>query len=158
MLTVDIERLWNQDTSPQEIPDDNAFRHWLTSAYLDDNDSEAALVIVDAETIQTLNREYREQDKATNVLSFPANLDPVDGVRHLGDIIICAPVIATEARQQHKPVTAHWAHMAIHGMLHLQHFDHVDDDDAKIMEAKEVELLEKLGFDNPYTYNPATLN
>jgi len=100
--------------------------------------------------MQTLNRDYRQADKTTNVLSFPANLGELDGVTHLGDIIVCAPVISTEAQQQSKSIAAHWAHMLIHGMLHLQNYDHDSDDDAKVMENIEIELLAKIGISNPY--------
>ena len=119
-------------------------------AYLGNSSAEAALVIVDETMMQTLNRDYRQADKTTNVLSFPANLSELDGMTHLGDIIVCAPVISTEAQQQSKSIAAHWAHMLIHGMLHLQNYDHDSDDDAKVMENIEIELLAKIGISNPY--------
>lgn len=154
MLSVDIERQLKQADGS---PDNAQLTQWLSTAYLGDVSAEAALVIVDEATIQTLNRDYREQDKPTNVLSFAANLAAINGVKHLGDIIICAPVIALEAAQQNKTLTAHWAHMAIHGMLHLQDFDHIDEQQAQTMEAKEIELMAKLGFNNPYRANESTL-
>ncbi|OUR95204.1 rRNA maturation RNase YbeY [Gammaproteobacteria bacterium 42_54_T18] len=98
-----------------------------------------------------LNFTYRKKDYATNVLSFPFEAPEGIAVNLLGDIIICAPVVCQEASEQHKTERSHWAHLAIHGTLHLLGFDHVDDDDAEIMEAIEVKTMAKLGFTDPYT-------
>ena len=146
MLTLDIDRQHSQN----DIPSNDELEQWAAMAYLGDSSAKAALVIVDEAVMQTLNRDYRQADKTTNVLSFPANLSELDGVTHLGDIIVCAPVISTEAEQQSKSIAAHWAHMLIHGMLHLQNYDHDSDDDAKVMENIEIELLAKIGISNPY--------
>ena len=146
MLTLDIDRQHSQN----DIPSNDELEQWAAMACLGDSSAEAALVIVDETVMQTLNRDYRQADKTTNVLSFPANLSELDGVTHLGDIIVCAPVISTEAQQQSKNIAAHWAHMLIHGMLHLQNYDHDSDDDAKVMENIEIELLAKIGISNPY--------
>ena len=102
---------------------------------------------VDIKEGQALNREYRDKDYATNVLSFPYETEPVV----LGDLVICAPVVAREAAEQSKTLEAHYAHLIVHGMLHLQGYDHeTGDDDAQRMEDKERAILASLGFDDPY--------
>lgn len=114
--------------------------------------AEVTVRIVDEDEMHHLNKSYRGKDKSTNVLSFTADIPPeieLD-VPLLGDIIICAPVIAKEALQQEKTLKGHWAHMVIHGVLHLLGYDHESEEDAKVMEEKEVALLEQLGFDHPY--------
>lgn len=146
MLTLDIDRQHSQD----DLPTNDELEQWATLAYLGKSSAEAALVIVDEAVMQRLNLDYRQADKTTNVLSFAANIGEIDGITHLGDIIVCAPVISAEAQQQSKNVAAHWAHMLIHGMLHLQNYDHGNDAEAQAMESIEVELLAKLGISNPY--------
>jgi probable rRNA maturation factor len=114
--------------------------------------AELTLRIVDKDEITELNSTYRHKNKPTNVLSFPFET-PV-GVKLdtpiLGDIVICADVIKEEARSQQKTLEAHWAHMVVHGMLHLLGYDHEKDRDAEKMEAEEIAILKKLGFNNPY--------
>lgn len=112
------------------------------------------LRIVDENEGAAINRSYRERDYATNVLSFGSELPEVmlealDEIP-LGDLVICAPVVAREALEQDKALDAHWAHMLVHGLLHLQGFDHETDDQADTMEALEARILAGLGFDNPY--------
>ena len=102
--------------------------------------------IVGAEEGQMLNREYRQQDHATNVLTFDYQLEPLV----LADLILCAPVVAKEADQQRIPLQAHYAHLLVHGCLHAQGYDHVKDADAHLMEARESEILLALGFADPY--------
>jgi len=100
---------------------------------------------------RTLNRQWRQKDKPTNVLSFPdGESHDENGVLGLGDIVICAPVVNAEAREQGKAATAHWAHMVVHGVMHLLGYDHVRDRDARRMEAREVEILSSFGYSNPY--------
>lgn len=106
--------------------------------------------VVDSNESQQLNHQYRGKDKPTNVLSFPSDLPEEIGINLLGDLVICAPVVAEEAKQQSKPLLAHWAHMVIHGTLHLQGYDHIEDDQAEAMEALEIKLLQGLNFANPY--------
>jgi len=101
-----------------------------------------------------LNRDYRGRDYATNVLSFPAGAVPAVEPRPLGDLVVCASVVAREAREQRKPVRAHWAHLVVHGVLHLLGHDHEDDADARRMERREVAVLRALGFPNPYRTSP----
>ena len=102
--------------------------------------------LVDADEGQTLNRDYRGKDYATNVLSFPYETTP----RVVGDLVICPSVVAREAGEQNKPLAAHYAHLTVHGMLHLQGWDHDNDDDAQAMEDEERKILAALGFPDPY--------
>ncbi|MDP9140932.1 MAG: rRNA maturation RNase YbeY [Pseudomonadota bacterium] len=105
---------------------------------------ELTIRIVDVAESQTFNRDYRGKDKPTNVLSFQGEGEI------LGDLVICAPVVASEAKAEGKLLRAHWAHMVVHGCLHLRGYDHEHDDEARRMEAREVRILGELGFDNPY--------
>jgi len=102
-----------------------------------------------ARTIE-LNHTWRGKDRPTNVLSFPMQTPAEVDLNVIGDLALCAAVIKSEARQQHKPLQAHWAHMVVHGMLHLQGYDHTDEQQAEEMEALEISILDQLGFDNPY--------
>jgi probable rRNA maturation factor len=106
--------------------------------------------VVGSAESRRLDREYRGKDKPTNVLSFPASPEERSASGALGDLVICAPVVAREARLQRKTLGAHWAHMVVHGTLHLLGFDHVKPRDARAMEALEVEILRGLGFHDPY--------
>ncbi len=134
-----------------ELPDEDLLMSWAQSALSADNtESEMTIRIVDEDEIQTLNRDYRAKDKPTNVLSFPAEIPEELGLSLLGDLIICADIVNEEAKQQGKTQTAHWAHMVIHGTLHLQGYDHIEPNDAEIMEKLEIEILQKLGFPDPY--------
>ncbi len=108
------------------------------------------LRIVGSAESRHLDREYRGKDKPTNVLSFPASPEERVATGILGDLVICAPVVAREAREQRKTLGAHWAHMVVHGTLHLLDYDHERVRDARTMEALEVEILRGLGFHDPY--------
>jgi probable rRNA maturation factor len=99
---------------------------------------------------RSLNAHYRHKDKPTNVLSFGGAGKVPDGRHFLGELVICAPVVAQEARTQRKTLQSHWAHMTVHGMLHLQGFDHERDAEAAKMTAKEIQILDRLGFSDPY--------
>jgi probable rRNA maturation factor len=111
---------------------------------------EMALQVVSPARMRVLNKRYRGKDKPTNVLAFPAQDTGRVRPRPLGDVVICAAVLRREARAQHKPEVAHWAHLVIHGTLHLAGYDHEDDADARRMERREVALLRRLGYDDPY--------
>nr|WP_085760517.1 rRNA maturation RNase YbeY [Oceanicoccus sagamiensis] len=111
---------------------------------------ELTIRIVDEAEITTLNRDYRHKDKTTNVLSFPADLPDHIDLPLLGDLVICAAVVRHEAIEQHKNINDHWAHMVIHGTLHLLGYDHIDDDEAEIMEGLEIKALASLQIANPY--------
>jgi len=139
------------------IPSVTQFSHWvaqaLQAAEYDDTDNiptEMTLRIVDSEESQTLNMTYRGKDRSTNVLSFPFETPEDIPLALLGDLIICAPVVEREAAEQNKPLEAHWAHMTVHGTLHLLGYDHIDEQDAETMEALEVQTLANLGFADPY--------
>ena len=107
--------------------------------------------VVGAAESRRLNRTWRNKDKPTNVLSFPAEPSPSGkGHGELGDLAICAPVVAREAREQGKPAQAHWAHMVVHGVLHLLGYDHENDRDAAAMETREVKILAQFGYSDPY--------
>jgi probable rRNA maturation factor len=106
-------------------------------------------VVGNAES-RRLNRSYRRRDQSTNVLSFPATVSRADGRRPLGDVVLCAPVIAREAREQAKRREAHWAHMVVHGALHLLGYDHERPKEAHRMERREIRVLKQLGFADPY--------
>lgn len=106
--------------------------------------------VVGAARSRGLNARYRQRDKPTNVLSFAGAGAGPDGQRHLGELVICAPVVAREARRQGKAREAHWAHMTVHGVLHLLGFDHEHRAEARKMESREVQILDRLGFSDPY--------
>ena len=115
-------------------------------------DGHLSLELVDTDRIHELNRDHRGKDEPTDVLSFPIDgTGPNAGPRELGDIVICAPVVQREARLQGKDVRAHFAHLTVHGVLHLLGFDHDDPREADLMENLEREILAGLGFDDPYT-------
>ena len=129
---------------PAGLPRPATLRRWATTAL--ERDATVTLRFVGGREGRALNQRYRGRDYATNVLTFVYD----DGVSLTGDIVLCAPVVEREARAQHKTLVAHYAHLVIHGMLHLQGYDHVRDDDAARMEAREAALLRKLGFSDPY--------
>ncbi|WP_298448300.1 rRNA maturation RNase YbeY [uncultured Marinobacter sp.] len=145
-LTVDFQNVFDGPGVPRE----SLFQAWAQAAWLGDEPSEATIRIVDTEESQALNHQYRGKDKPTNVLSFPFEAPAGITVPLAGDLVICAPVVENEALEQHKEPTTHWAHMVVHGMLHLQGYDHIDDEDAEAMEALEIRLLAQFGFGNPY--------
>lgn len=133
------------------LPSADAVERWALAALRDERaEAELTVRIVDEDESRTLNRDYRGKDTPTNVLSFPFEAPPGVPTTLLGDLVICAPVVAAEAAEQGKPLTAHWAHMVVHGVLHLLGYDHIDDADAEIMEGLEVEILAGLGVPNPY--------
>ncbi len=133
------------------LPAVGKLRHWARSALAGRrNPAELSIRIVDAAESQALNRQFRAKDKPTNVLAFPADLPAELGLPLLGDVVICRDVVAAEAAAQGKAPEAHWAHMVIHGTLHLLGFDHQDPAQAEEMETLETELLAELGWPDPY--------
>lgn len=114
------------------------------------DDAGLSVRIVDEAESAELNQRYRSKRGPTNVLSFPFEDPPGVKSEILGDLIICAPIVHKEAVEQNKPEKAHWAHMVIHGIMHLRGYDHIDDNDARQMETTEIEILGQLGFDDPY--------
>ena len=141
------------------IPTSDDIREWIerTVAAADpDRDADVSVRIVDEQEMRALNRDYREQDKPTNVLAFPAGdtgFVPPGEMPLLGDIVVCAAVVAREADEQGKPPGHHWSHMLVHGTLHLLGHDHVTDPQAQAMEALERRILESLGIADPYAGN-----
>lgn len=127
-----------------DVPAEAVFRRWVRAALR--VDTSLTIRIVDAEEGRALNGAYRGRDYATNVLTFPLTEEPY----LMGDIVICAPVVAREAIEQGKPLLAHYAHMTVHGVLHLHGYDHEVDAQAELMEAMEIAVMQKLGFANPY--------
>ena len=121
-----------------------------TAIGTDFGDRTLAVLLTDDAAIRRLNAQWRDIDKPTNVLSFPADLPAELNLPLLGDIVICSAVVEREAVEQHKVSNAHWAHMVIHGTLHLLGYDHIDDDEAEFMESREIEILSALNFPNPY--------
>ncbi len=141
-----------QSASVEPVPDEDDIRRWITCALENRGpaDSEISLRYVDSEEMAELNSRYRGKAGPTNVLSFPSDLPPELELPLLGDIVICVPVVQAEAQQQGKPLAAHWAHMAVHGTLHLLGYDHIEDDEAREMEALETAILAALEFPCPY--------
>ncbi|WP_010323577.1 rRNA maturation RNase YbeY [Marinobacterium stanieri] len=134
------------------LPAEGDFSRWVETVLKERKvDGEVCIRIVDAEESQSLNAEYRGKDKPTNVLSFPFEVPPGIPVTLLGDLVICAEVVAAEAEEQEKALFDHWAHMVVHGTLHLLGFDHINDDDAEEMEALERTLLARLNIADPYS-------
>jgi probable rRNA maturation factor len=132
-------------------PDLAQFQAWATAALQEvAEDCELSIRIVDAAESQQLNRDYRGKDKPTNVLSFPFESPVPLQPRLLGDLVICAPVVAAEAAAQGKAEWQHWAHLTVHGCLHLLGYDHTNDDDAEQMESREIAILRQFDIENPY--------
>ena len=149
-MTIQVE-VENVSGCVQGVPEARLFTEWVALA-LEGRRTSAELCVrlVDEAESASLNWHYRQKDKATNVLSFPSGLPEDFDPPILGDLAICAQVVAREAVEQGKTEQAHWAHLVIHGTLHLLGFDHVDDSEADVMEAQEIALLSRLGYANPY--------
>nr|WP_041411593.1 rRNA maturation RNase YbeY [Shewanella pealeana] len=134
-----------------ELPSQAELELWVKTALRDTmSEAELTIRIVDVEESQELNMTYRGKDKPTNVLSFPFEAPPGIELPLLGDLVICAAVVEQEAIDQNKPLLAHWAHMVVHGCLHLLGYDHIEDVEAEEMESLETQLIESLGYINPY--------
>lgn len=152
-MVIDLELQIATTETP--LPDQAQFELWLSIA-LQDVTSEAAIAIrlVDETESQALNSQYRGKDKPTNILSFPFELPeglPAEAANGmLGDLVICAPIVQQEADLQQKPIMDHWAHLVMHGALHLLGYDHIEEQEAERMEALERQLLGQLGIPDPY--------
>ncbi|WP_313085957.1 rRNA maturation RNase YbeY [Pseudomonas sp.] len=152
MIELDLQR-----AAQGQTPDEAAFRQWCALALRQRSaDSELTIRLVDEPEARALNRDYRGKDYPTNVLSFPADLpegpdgEPLLDIPLLGDLVICVAVVEREAAEQHKALEAHWAHLVIHGCLHLLGYDHLEDEEAEEMESLERQLLAELGHPDPY--------
>jgi probable rRNA maturation factor len=147
-LKVDIQTACNEP-----VPAGEDIRRWIAAALAGralQQRVEVSVRLVGREEMAQLNATYRGRTGATNVLSFPADLPAELAIPLLGDIVICAPVVRAEAAQQGKSESAHWAHMAVHGTLHLLGYDHIEEEEATIMEALESAILSELDFSCPY--------
>jgi len=143
------------ETTSANVPGDEKFQLWVDAALEGKPDPFTLTIrVVDEVEARQYNLEYRDKDYATNVLSFPADLPEgiPDDIRdaELGDLLICAPVVAKEALEQKRTENDHWAHLVIHGVLHLQGYDHESANEAVVMESLEIEILAKLGVSDPY--------
>jgi probable rRNA maturation factor len=133
------------------LPTESEFQLWLsTTVSLFQPQAEVTIRIVDETESQQLNFDYRGKEKPTNVLSFPFDAPPGIEIDLLGDLIICRQVVEQEAEQQNKSLAAHWAHMVVHGSLHLLGYDHIEDEEAEEMESLETEIMIKMNFLDPY--------
>jgi len=150
-ITLDLQ-IAAQNTD--NLPTVGEFQQWVDAALMRYNKPfELTIRIVDTEESNELNLQYRGKDKPTNVLSFPFEVPEGVELDLLGDLIICRQVVERETIEQDKKLNAHWAHMVIHGCLHLLGFDHISDDEAVEMESLEIDILAQLGFPNPYIEN-----
>jgi probable rRNA maturation factor len=150
--TIDLQ-IACQET---QIPSLAQFQLWISSALAEvssdtTQDFELTIRLVNNEESQQLNHQYRQKDKPTNVLSFPFEVPDGIEMNLLGDLVICIDVMKEEAQAQNKALFDHWAHLVIHGCLHLVGFDHISDEEALEMESIEIAILAKLGINNPYT-------
>ena len=135
----------------QGLPSFDDIHLWLSNAIsMFQHNAEVTVRIVDQQESNQLNLDYRGKDKPTNVLSFPFELPPGIEMDLLGDLIICRQIVEQEAIEQDKPASAHWAHMVVHGSLHLLGYDHIEDDEAEEMESLETEIMQSMGFNDPY--------
>ena len=153
-LTVDI-----QSASAEPVPEEGDIRSWISTALSHcephKEEAEVSVRLVDEVEMAELNSNYRNKSGPTNVLSFPTDLPEDIDVPMLGDIVICAPVVRGEAQTQGKTLTAHWAHMTVHGTLHLLGYDHIIDKEALVMETLETEILKILNYPCPYAGYPS---
>ena len=145
------------DRDQADAPDDESFRMWVMSALTGDhsnrlvgNSAELSIQLVNSDQMTDFNTRYRDKHTDTNVLSFPVDADLQHRTGLLGDLILCDEVINREAAEQTKPREHHWAHITIHGVLHLLGYDHIDEDEAEIMETLEIQKLNGLAIPNPY--------
>lgn len=138
-------------TEMTELPDSGQFQQWVDAALGDsETDNEIVIRVVDEEESAQLNLQYRHKSGPTNVLSFPFEAPPGMELELLGDLVVCAPVVAREAKQQQKKLLDHWAHIIVHGVLHLLGYDHIEEADAERMESLEINILQQLNIRNPY--------
>ena len=135
----------------ESLPTEEQIVQWATAAVQPEGDElEMTVRIVDEAESHELNLTYRGKDRPTNVLSFPFECPDEVELPLLGDLVICRQVVEREAAEQEKPLIAHWAHMVVHGSLHLLGYDHIEDDEAEEMESLETQIMQGLGFDDPY--------
>lgn len=149
MARVHIDLINNSNS--KQLPGLSDLELWATAAVGQQREeAEISLLIVDEAEGAELNQQWRNKNGPTNVLSFPSDLPAELGLPLLGDLVICAPVVAREALAQKKSLSSHWAHMVVHGTLHLLGFDHIDNDQAEEMESLETDILARIGYPDPY--------
>ena len=154
-LNIDIQVA----SSGESLPDASRIERWVRAVFehkdlRHQHEAELSIRIVDADEGHQLNRQYRGKDKPTNVLSFPADLPEGIDLPLIGDIVVCAPVVAQEAQEQDKTLESHWAHMIVHGTLHLLGYDHVNESDAQVMETTESDIITSMNYPSPYEQEP----
>lgn len=148
-MTIELEL--QIASNAQTLPHPSQFREWVGATLADRIDgAELTIRIVDVDEMTELNETYRKKPGPTNVLSFPAEIDEEFEIALLGDIIICADVVQQEAADANIDLLAHWAHMVVHGTLHLLGYDHIQKQEAELMEETETEILTSLGYPPPY--------
>ena len=147
-MIIDLQMACEQETG---LPTAEQIEQWATAAVKPQSDEvEMTVRIVDEAESHALNLNYRGKDRPTNVLSFPFECPDEVELPLLGDLVICRQVVEREAQEQDKPLMAHWAHMVVHGSLHLLGYDHIEDDEAEEMESLETQIMTGLGFADPY--------
>ena len=147
-MIIDLQIACEQETG---LPTAEQIEQWATAAVQPQSDEvEMTVRIVDEAESHALNLNYRGKDRPTNVLSFPFECPDEVELPLLGDLVICRQVVEREAHEQDKPLMAHWAHMVVHGSLHLLGYDHIEDDEAEEMESLETQIMTGLGFADPY--------
>nr|WP_314170413.1 rRNA maturation RNase YbeY [uncultured Aggregatibacter sp.] len=147
-MIIDLQIACEQETG---LPTAEQIEQWATAAVQPQSDEvEMTVRIVDEAESHELNLNYRGKDRPTNVLSFPFECPDEVELPLLGDLVICRQVVEREAQEQEKPLMAHWAHMVVHGSLHLLGYDHIEDDEAEEMESLETQIMTGLGFADPY--------
>ena len=147
-MIIDFQIACEQETG---LPTAEQIEQWATAAVQPQSDEvEMTVRIVDEAESHELNLNYRGKDRPTNVLSFPFECPDEVELPLLGDLVICRQVVEREAQEQEKPLMAHWAHMVVHGSLHLLGYDHIEDDEAEEMESLETQIMTGLGFADPY--------
>ena len=155
-MTTPIIDLQIASENSEGLPTLEQFTHWVETALAfeaqteDFPETEMTIRIVDEEESQTLNREYRGKGYPTNVLSFPFEVPEGIELPLLGDLVICRQVMEREAKEQQISLASHWAHLAVHGTLHLLGYDHIEEAEAEEMEGLETKIMQKLGFEDPY--------
>jgi probable rRNA maturation factor len=148
MVTVEVQYA----ETGMDAPSEESFQQWSAIIPVECASSkEVSIRVVNEDEIAELNSRFRQKQGATNVLAFPAEIPAGVELNFIGDIVICAPIVIKQAQEQGKSMESHWAHMTLHGILHLLGYDHIDSQDAEVMEALEVQLLTDLGYANPYT-------
>lgn len=146
-----IELYLQNDAGLASVPNEKQLINWVKAALQKDYAQlEQVVRVVDEQEIRDLNKHFRNKDASTNILSFPTEPHEFLDYDCLGDLVICPTVVEREAKEQSKPLDNHWAHLIIHGMLHLQGYDHVVEADAEEMEALEIKILQALSIANPY--------